>query len=221
VKKIKNKLKRFIQILLLGCTISFNLVAQNKQEISDFKSEGLNDWQEQIFHGLTEYTPKLIDGVHAIQANSNKSASGYIKNRRIDLSKYPFLNWCWRTETRLGRFDEKTQAGDDYSLRVYVINKGMFWGFNSKWVNYVWSSNNNKNDSWPNAFLSSAKMLVLRDSSDSLSTWYCEKRNVAEDFKVQHGNAVSQIDVIAFMTDTDNTKKTATSYYGDIYFSKE
>jgi hypothetical protein len=218
---MQNKLAHFTQIIFFGFVISFNSTAQDKYKISDFKNEGLNNWKEIIFHGQTEYTPKLIDGVHAIQANSNKSASGFVKNQNVDLTIYPFLNWCWRTDTRLGQFDEKTKHGDDYSLRIYVINKGFFWGLNSKWINYVWSSNNKKNDNWPNAFLRSSKMLVLRDSSDSLSKWYCEKRNIPEDFKNQHGNSINQVDVVAFMTDTDNTKKSAISYYGNIFFSKK
>lgn len=217
---MKNKLINIALIILFWLATPFNLIAQSEYKVSNFESEGLDNWNEKIFSGLTKYTPKLVGGVHSIQAISNKSASGYVKNHRLDLTIYPFLNWCWRTDTRLGQFDEKTQSGDDYSLRVYVINKGMFWGVNSKWINYVWSSNNKKNDSWPNAFLPSAQMLVLRDGSDSLSKWYCEKRNVSEDFKNLHGDSISKIDVIAFMTDTDNTKKSATSYYGDIYFSK-
>ena len=47
------------------------------------------------------------------------------------------------------------------------------------------------------------------------------KTNVKEDFKKLHNLEVNDIEGVAVMTDTDNSKKLAISYYQNIYFSSE
>ena len=47
------------------------------------------------------------------------------------------------------------------------------------------------------------------------------KANVKEDFMKLHGISVSDISGVAIMTDTDNSKLKAISYYQNIYFSKK
>ena len=45
------------------------------------------------------------------------------------------------------------------------------------------------------------------------------KANVKEDFKKFHDLDINELDGIAIMTDTDNSKMEATTYYQNIYFS--
>jgi hypothetical protein len=47
------------------------------------------------------------------------------------------------------------------------------------------------------------------------------KANVKEDFMKLHEIEVLNISGVAIMTDTDNSKLKAISYYQDIYFSAE
>jgi len=63
-------------------------------------------------------------------------------------------------------------------------------------------------------------MMSIRSKEDRVHQWYSESRNVRDDFEVLFGKQVSYIDVVAIMTDTDNTGSSAESFYGDIYFSK-
>ena len=51
--------------------------------------------------------------------------------------------------------------------------------------------------------------------------WVTVKANVQKDFKKLHEIDVTEISGIAIMTDTDNSKLKAISYYQDIYFSAE
>ena len=55
--------------------------------------------------------------------------------------------------------------------------------------------------------------------SSGLDTWIDEKRNIAEDFQKAFGQKPPLISSVAIMTDTDNTKESATAYYGDIIFT--
>jgi hypothetical protein len=61
----------------------------------------------------------------------------------------------------------------------------------------------------------------LSSTKDKLNTWVTAKANVKEDFKRLLGIEVSNISGVAIMTDTDNSKLKAISYYQNIYFSVE
>ena len=62
---------------------------------------------------------------------------------------------------------------------------------------------------------------VLSTSQENLDTWVTVKANVKEDFMKLHGINVEDISGVAIMTDTDNSKLKAISYYQNIYFSAE
>jgi len=190
--------------------------------VGRFSDGDLDNWQEKAFSEATRYRLVQVDGLTALGAESDAGASGLVRRIRIDLHRYPWLNWRWRIDRRLDSRDEKTRPGDDYAARLYVIASGgvLFW--NTRAVNYVWAAQSHKGEAWPNAFAGDrAMMLALRSGADATGTWYSERRNVREDFKALHGIDIRYIDAVALMTDTDNGAGRATSYYGDIFFSSE
>jgi hypothetical protein len=72
-------------------------------------------------------------------------------------------------------------------------------------------------------------MMSIRGSKSQQGKWYDQKRNVYQDlidtFGDKGNDAANQkayryIDLVAIMTDTDNSGKEAESYYGDIIFSE-
>lgn len=190
--------------------------------ISDFSTQGITNWESKTFSNETVYTLEQQDKQTVLKAVSKDSASGLVKKIRIDLQQYPYLNWRWRTESRLNGLNETTKDGDDYVARVYVVVSGGLFFWRTRALNYVWSSNREKGAFWPNAFAGdNAMMLTIRSNEDERGRWYTERRNVYEDLKQYHGKEIRYIDAIAIMTDTDNSDGRATSYYGDIYFSAE
>ncbi len=54
-----------------------------------------------------------------------------------------------------------------------------------------------------------------------MNQWVTVSANVKEDFKRFHDLDVNEIDGVAIMTDTDNSKMRAITYYQNIYFSEE
>jgi len=182
-----------------------------------FIGSSLDTWEQKSFVGYTNY--KITD--IGLQATSESSASSLYKEVRIDLKKMPILNWSWRIDKKLDIEDETIKQGDDFSARIYVIVKGE-WGFwQTKSLIYVWSSHMNKFQSWESPYAGSNVVeIALRTQSDQLKHWYTEKRNVLEDIRKHFGNDIRTIDAIAIMTDTDNTKGSALSYYKNLYFSE-
>jgi hypothetical protein len=60
---------------------------------------------------------------------------------------------------------------------------------------------------------------VLSTTKNNLNSWVTVKTNVKEDFLSLLGLEINDISGVAIMTDTDNSKLKAISYYQDIYFS--
>jgi hypothetical protein len=179
----------------------------------------LEHWKSKSFQDHTRYTLVRIDGRDAIKAQSNNAASGLVRKIKVDLTKTPYLHWHWRVDNVLQGTDEKTRGGDDYPARVYVIVSGGWFFWQTRALNYVWSSNQPVNSTWPNAFTGNAVMLAVRSGAAHTGQWQYETRNVLEDLSTYMQKSFSHIDAVAIMTDTDNSVQSATAYYGEIYFS--
>jgi hypothetical protein len=218
--------KFFSRLSLCLAIFALNAYAEeqvvNSLPIGSFSTEGISTWRSKEFKGKTQYQISLLDGQRVLKAESDAAASGLVSEKRIDLNKTPVMNWRWRIENRLGKLNEQAKSGDDFAARVYVVVSGglVFW--NTKAINYVWSSTSPKDKTWPNPFAGDhAMMLAVRSASDKTGTWYTEKRNVRDDFKKLNGEEIQYIDAVAIMTDTDNAKGKVRAYYGDIYFTAE
>jgi len=217
-------------ISLLFC-ILISLQANAVTEISSFANNDLTNWEEESFEGQSTYNIVEYDQRSVLKAQSNNSASGLVLKKRIDLLKTPFIKWDWLTTSKLSGLNEQTKSGDDYVARIYIIIDGGFAVWSSKCLSYVWSSNQAQGTVWNNAFIGDrVKMIAVRGQQANINQWYQEKRNVYQDLIEQFGDKGSEqknlkayryIDVIAIMTDTDNSGGKAESYYGDISFSAQ
>ena len=188
--------------------------------VGDFSNFSLESWEEKLFSGQTRYSLVSLRDTNVLKAESHGSASGLFKKIKVDLNKYPYLNWRWRIEQRLTTSNERVKSGDDYAARIYVVVDSGILLWRTRAVSYVWANEASKGEIWQNAFAGkNAIMMALRSKQDKTSTWYSEKRNVYEDLKRLFGTEFHFIDAIALMTDTDNSHGQVKSYYGDIYFS--
>ena len=179
----------------------------------------LEQWESKSFQDQTIYTPITIAGRDALKAQSQNTASGLVRKIKVDLTKTPYLHWHWRVDNVLQGTDEQTRQGDDYPARVYIIVSGGIFFWQTRALNYVWSSNQAVETTWPNAFTDNAVMLAVRSSGEQTGQWLHETRNVLEDLPRYLQKSTTHIDAVAIMTDTDNSGQNATAYYGEIYFS--
>ncbi len=216
-----NKRNLCISIIFIYATLS-DAAEIERIEIGNFSRGDLSNWQQKTFKNVTQYKTARVGDVSVLHAESHDSASGLYKKHRVDLHKYPYLNWRWRIENTLQATDEKSKTGDDYAARIYVVTSGGLLPWKARAISYVWANSSLKGDVWPNAFAGKKAMMVaLRSAEDGVSTWYDEKRNVHQDLKLLFGKDIRYINVTALMTDTDNSHGHARAYYGDIYFSSE
>ncbi len=189
--------------------------------MGSFSSNGLSNWKVHIFDGETDYRVITQDGRRVIRAESSESASALFRKLRIDLEKTPYMNWSWRIDNLIPGLNERTKSGDDYPARIYVVTKDGLFPWQSKAVNYVWASTLPKETRWNSAFTDSSLMIAVRSGDSQMNSWVREKRNVKEDFQRFLGRPARYVNMIALMSDTDNSGLHVSAEYGDIYFSSE
>ena len=63
-------------------------------------------------------------------------------------------------------------------------------------------------------------MIVVESGENGKNTWKSEERNIINDYQQAFGSKPPMISGVAIMTDTDNTKESAITFYGDIIFTK-
>ena len=216
----EKRVAKHATIGLLTILLVSSVMAENRT-IDILTLPGLDDWKAKKFSGETSYELVDIDDRTAIKAVSNSSASGMIREIKVDLTKTPYLNWSWKVDTTLGELDETKKSGDDYAARVYVVISGGIFFWRTRAINYTWASVHPKGSSWPNPYTGNVAMVAVDSGQEYAGQWVTRRRNVLQDLKMLHGIDKTHIDAVAIMTDTDNSNKSATAYYGDIYFTED
>lgn len=204
-------------------------VLSDELNLTKLKDGGIDQWETKSFVDTTQYTLSENHGRLSLKAFSSSTASGLVLKQQINLDETPYINWRWLIENKLTSLAERTKKGDDFAARIYVVIDGGWRFWNTLSLNYVWSSNQAQGLVWDNPFAgANVKMLAVRGQDDVVGQWYEERRNVYQDLITVFGDqgsdeanraAYNTIDVIAIMTDTDNSEKEVTAYYGDIIFN--
>ena len=204
--------------------ITINFSSANEVKVFEFTESELSQLQVRKVRGADKKT------VYSIGANENGSylksvadnaASGLGKEVKIDLNKTPFINITWKIEQDLKGIKENTKKGHDFAARVFAVKKTGATPLSNRAINYVFSSNNDVGLNWPSPYTKKSIDNVLSTTKNSLGEWVTVKSNVKEDFKKFHDLDVNELDGLAIMSDTDNSKMKSIGYYQNIYFSEE
>ncbi len=206
---------------MIICLPLLSWAGSERVDIARFSQSDLNGWQSKVFAGETHYALKNNDGKIVLRADSRAAASGLYREINIDLGKTPILNWTWKVDSILVGNDERTRAGDDYPLRIYVVFSGGLAFWRTRAINYVWSNEQPVGSSWLNAFTNNARMIAVESGFKRVGQWVSEHRDVRADYRLLFGEEPPQVDAVAIMTDTDNTGSATTAWYGDIWFSEQ
>ena len=213
-------LKKFILILLVSIVFSVAALAE-KVIVFDFTEDEYKTLKVKKVKGKTTWNLGLNENGNYIKAEAKGKGSGLGKEVGIDLSKTPFINITWKVEKNLSGINENSKKGHDYAARVFVIKKTGSTALSNRAINYVFSSNNKIDDNWPSPYTKKSIDYVLSTTTKNFNEWVTVKANVKEHFKKFHDLDVRELTGVAIMTDTDNSKLEAISYYQNIYFSSE
>ena len=214
--------KIFIAILIFLSSISFSY-SQNI-EVFKFTDEELSNLKVRKVRGaknMTKYNILTEDGANILKAEVENGGSGLGKEAPIDLNQTPFLNITWKVEKGLPGLDEKSKKGHDFAARVFAVKKTGATPLSNRAINYVFSSNSDIGLNWPSPYTKKSIDYVLSTTKENLNEWVTVKSNVKEDFKKFHNLDVNELDGLAVMSDTDNSKMKSIAYFQNIYFSTE
>ena len=216
-------IKKLIKIILLSIIIILPVKAE-KLVVFDFSEKELSELEVKKVRGAdtkTTYSVGVNENGNYLKAEAENAASGLGKKIKINLDKTPFINITWKVEKDLKNINEKSKKGHDFAARVFVIKKTGVTALSNRAINYAFSSNSKVGESWPSPYTKRSIDNVLSTTNNNLNEWVTVKANVKEDFKKHHDLDVKELDGVAIMTDTDNSKMRAITYYQNIFFSEE
>ena len=215
---------RILNFILIIFLFFFTLAYAENINVFDFTEEELSTLKVRKVRGAdakTKYTLGNNENGKYIKAEANNSASGLGKELKINLKKTPFLNITWKVEKDLTGIVENSKKGHDYAARVFVVKKTGATPLSNRAMNYVFSSNNDINTHHPSPFTKKSIDYVLSTTKEDLNEWVTVKVNVRDHFKKFHDLDLDEINGVAIMSDTDNSKLNSIAYYQNIYFSSD
>jgi len=209
---------------LITCLVVNSISFADEVKVFDFTEVELSELKVKKVRGAdnkTIYTVGSNDNGNFLKAVADNAASGLGKEVKIDLNKTPFINITWKIEKDLPGIKENSKKGHDFAARVFAIKKTGATPLSNRAINYVFSSNSEVGFNSPSPYTKKSIDNVLASTINNLNKWITVKANVKEDFKKFHDLGVNELDGLAIMSDTDNSKMEAIAYYQNIYFSAE
>ena len=211
-------------ISFISIIFFFQLSYAEQIKVFEFTEKEFSELKVRKVRGAdskTVYTLGSNKNGNFLKAIADNAASGLGKEIKINLDKTPFLNITWKIEQDLAVIKENTKKGHDFAARVFAIKKTGATALSNRAINYVFSSNEDVGLNWPSPYTKKSIDNVLSTTKENLDQWVSVKANVKEDFKKLHNLDVNELDGLAIMSDTDNSKKKSVAYYQNIFFSKD
>jgi len=210
--------RSIIKILIIFFTF-IEIAHSEKIQAFDFTKEEFEGLEVRKVKKFTTYSLGSNKNGNFLRAEAEGVGSGLGKKLKIDLEITPFINITWKIEKDLNGINENSKKGHDFAARVFIVKKTGLTALSNKAINYVFSSNRNVDENSRSPYTKNSIDYVLSTTKDNLNEWVTVKANVKDHFKKLHDLDVKIIDGVAIMTDTDNSKLKAISYYQNIYFS--
>jgi hypothetical protein len=211
-----------ISSLIFLILITFTFASADEVKVFEFTKSEFSKLEVRKVRGAdnkTIYTLGANENGSFLKAVADNAASGLGKETKINLNKTPFINITWKIEKDLPGIKENTKKGHDFAARIFVIKKTGATPLSNRAINYVFSSNNDVGFNSPSPYTKKSIDNVLATTKENLNKWITVKANVKDDFKKFHNLNINELDGLAIMVDTDNSKMEAISYFQNIYFS--
>ena len=215
---------KIILKLLISLFLFTQIGEASEIKVFEFTEAELSQLEVRKVRGVdnkTNYSVGSNENGNFLKSVADNAASGLGKEMKIDLNKTPFINITWKVEKDLSGIKENTKKGHDFAARVFAVKKTGATPLSNRAINYVFSSNSEVGENRPSPYTKKSIDNVLATTKDNFNEWVTVKANVKEDFKKFHDLDVSELDGLAIMADTDNSKMKSIAYFQNIYFSAD
>ena len=217
----------FISITLINFFLTIAYLAAQPTDtlwIEKFENESsLKDWKPNKKPNRTSYQVEQETNNSFLNIRSNCDDNFILKKIKVDLVEFPFLNWSWRARELPKEGNEYFKKSADATGAIYVVLRASRWRPQS--IKFTWSSTLEENSEGKSPFAlwpSKSDFIVMESGLENKDVWVHEKVNVLECYKkLYHKSKVQSklIEVIALMTDSDNTKSQANCDYDNVFFT--
>ncbi|MDA0225850.1 MAG: DUF3047 domain-containing protein [Proteobacteria bacterium] len=183
----------------------------------------------------TEYRLVATAAGVVLEAQARAAASGLYRVLRVDPRRHSALEWRWRIPERVAGADPRRASREDAPARLIVSFHGdikkLDFGDRMQMrlakalsgralpyatLMYVWSDTVAEETVVHNPHTDRIRMIVVRGEGNDVKGWTTVRRNVLADYRKAFDEDPWDMVAIGVMTDTDNTGRTASAWYGDI-----
>jgi len=194
-------------------------------------------WTHQQFPGkrASHYSYARLDGRDSVQVESNAAVSMLRQVLRVEPGDLGRLRFSWKVSALITSADMKDRDVEDSPVRVVLAFEGDRSKFSARdamlselahaltgeplpyaTLMYVWCNDTESGTVLNGNRTGRIRKLVLESGGAKLNQWLEYERDIRADFEKAYGEPPGALVAIGIMTDTDNTRSTATAWYGPI-----
>ena len=193
-------------------------------------------WQPWTIHRNkipTRYAMVEVDQRVVVHAQAESSASGlYVPLHDRDAG---MVRWSWKTSGIIRNADNSHGPREDSPLRLFVAFDGdkgslplkdqlmyemarLTTGREMPYATlmYIWGGKRAEGSVVANPHTDRVRMIVVDSGTKHANEWRCHERDLRADYRKAFGTDPGRVVAVGIMTDTDNTRSKAESWYGDI-----
>ena len=210
-----------LQILLITLILGASTVLAQESKtklLGDFEDGWKENWTERKFAGppaIFELVEEDSDSV--LQVTTNRSGSALWHPLSIKPTERTKISWRWKVEDTLpDDTPEREKIGDDYVARVFLVFEPHLVNWQTRAICYVWAAKESPGTIYRSPYSRSVGIVVVQSGNEHRGDWIVETRNIAKDYSKVFGKAPELLTAVAIMVDTDNTNKSALTFFDDI-----
>lgn len=230
VKRIRTGLgcAGFIALLLSACTFSMGTSwAEEARSVlfsEDFEAGLGSRWEEQGFPSIARRNVFSLasepDGNHYLKIESDRSSSAKGVHLTFAPRQCPHVSWRWKISNTIAAADLRRKEGDDSAAKLYVVFTGpSFWNpLDKRILVYLWDHRAPIGTISPNVWLpAKERMVILESGTSKVGQWVNEQVHLVNDFaRAFPGEEPGEVEGLAFLADTDNTRSRVTAGFDDL-----
>jgi hypothetical protein len=179
-------------------------------------------WKGQTW-GSPRYEFRIVSqgGRKALHLKSGNDSSTITKEIKVDVKRHPMLAWSWQVISLPKGGDARKSATDDEAAQLYVTFPRFPSQVRSRVISYIWDSAAPVGAVFKSEKTGLVTYVVVRSGSADLGKWLTESRNVLEDYQKIYGETPGEeVGAISISIDSNDTRSSAESYFGEILFRK-
>lgn len=209
-----------LQILVAQLLLASTILAQESKTklLGDFHEGWEQNWVERKFAGPPA-TFEVIkeDADSVLQVTTNRSGSGLWHSLNIKPTERAKISWHWKIEDTLpDDTPEREKIGDDYVARVYLVFAPHLVNWRTRAICYVWAAKEPPGTIYRSPYTNSVGIIVVQSGKENRGEWVLETRKIAKDYRKVFRRPPELLTAVAIMVDTDNTNKSALTFFDDI-----